>query len=340
MIGIIGMGRMGTALAYILSKTNPNHNIYMWGRRLELVKIIKKYKRNLEYFPNIGLPDNIIPTANLYDLRQCDIFFIAIPSYAVREIVRRIGNMSNSLDGIIIVNTAKGVEFPPFKRLSQVIQEEVKNSTVAILYGPTFADELIKGVPSGFTLSSNDKNAIRVVKKILNDDRIVVDTTTDVIGVEMCGILKNIYAIALGICDSIGVETNTYYLVLTQAFKEMKIIVTELGGKVETLFSYCGIGDLCLTSSSDKSRNRTLGLLYGKQLITEINKYEASVISEGRRSIVAIKDLCRQLNIVCPLLDYVYSIVVNKKNPQEEFYNLWKQLKEYDRRNNTFSRNW
>lgn len=326
-ISILGAGAMGTALSKLLSENVDG--VYLWARKREVCDNINNLRINVDYFPSIKLPDNITATNNLKEVDKSEYVFITLPSHSVRNIAKKINCLVSN--NAIIINTAKGVEYPHFKRMSEVIYQELKSTNIVTMSGPNFAHEIINNRFSATTIASYCESVeiLKEVKKILETDKFIVECSNDIIGVELCGILKNINAIAMGICDAIGLNENAQYFLLTRGFNEMKDIISSFGGNPETLFCYCGLGDLCLTSHSGKSRNRTLGLLYGQHMYN--NQRTEGIISEGKRSVMAIREFCHKKNLDCDVIDFVYDIIHDKKEPKTSFYNLWKNVKKKNR---------
>ena len=324
-IGIIGAGSMGTALAMLLG--NDSLDVVVWARRAEVVRSINEFGENREYFPGVRLPPNVRATDDLGECLDSDILFIAVPSHAVREVCMRIREAGGG--DFIVVNTAKGVEYPPLKRLSMVIREVLGDVRPVVMSGPNFASEIVRGLPSGTTIAGEDRDALIAVKRVLHGDSFIVQVSDDVVGVELGGVLKNVYAIAMGICDALGVNENAYYFVLTEAFREMRDIIVRLGGRPETLFLSSGFGDLCLTSSSNKSRNRALGFIAGKEMLGNTDR--STVVLEGMKSVRAFHDLVGEWGLRCPVLEFVYNVLILRRKPYNEFLRLWRNIKElYD----------
>ncbi|MEX0569299.1 MAG: NAD(P)H-dependent glycerol-3-phosphate dehydrogenase [Candidatus Njordarchaeota archaeon] len=322
MIVVIGAGAMGTAIAKLIA--DNGYDVYLWARRRKVVDDIIKYRENKEYYPGLKLPKNIFPTDSLEVVAESNIVFIATPSHAVRAISREIKKYVS--EDHIIVNLAKGIEYNPFMRLSEVIKEEIGSEKIAVLSGPNFAIEIIRRLPTGTTLASYCSEVLEKIKNILSNDFFIVQTTKDVIGVEMGGVLKNIYAIAMGICKALDINENAYYFILSEAFREMRTIIENVGGKIDSLFLSSGFGDLCLTSSSDKSRNRILGFICGKRMLDNING--KSVVFEGKKSVRAMMWFAEKNNLKCPVMGFVYDVLIDNRNPYFAYKELWKKLRE------------
>ena len=283
-VGIIGAGSLGTALAQIVSQNVDEVCLYL--RREELANTINETGINNEYYPNTKLEENIIATNDYNDLKDCNIIFLSIPSSAFRSTLSEIKDCIN--EDTILVTTAKGIEYPSLKTMGKIIEEYFDSDYVA-LSGPNFASEMILNLATVSNIASrNNENALRV-KEVLSTDHFKVKIIPDVIGLEICGIIKNINAIANGICEGMNINENARYGVLTKGFEETKKIIESIGGDESTAGEYCGFGDLVLTSTSSESRNHTLGMLYGQRII--VDEKASGIVFEGKNSIMAIKDI-------------------------------------------------
>jgi glycerol-3-phosphate dehydrogenase (NAD(P)+) len=319
---ILGAGSIGTALAQLCS--NGTNNVFIWGRNQRIIDSINMDRLNCDYFPEVHLSNKITATNSFEFMSNCEIIFICVPSHAVRAVSSSIKPHISSES--IVVNLAKGVEYPPLKRMSTVVQEELGEGHVIVMSGPNFADEIVCSKRTGTTLASTDRDSLMKLKTIVECDKFVVQTSTDIIGVELGGILKNVYSMAMGICDGLGVNENAYHFVFSQAVKEMYEIILCEGGRPESIFLSSGIGDLSLTASSNKSRNRTLGLLYGKSILS--NGEGMNVVQEGRKSIAAVKGLCDEKGLNVPLIEFTYSVIREDKSPYSAFKDFWQNLGE------------
>lgn len=317
---VIGSGSLGTAIAQIISLNVEE--VYLYARRKEVAEKIIETKVNSEYYPTIKLSDNIRPIHDFSSNFNPDVIFLCVPSSAVREISKNIENKINIKDSIV-VSTSKGIEYPSKRTMSNVIFEEMKKNPV-IFSGPTFASEIILNLPTVVNIASKNDRELSIIKSILTTDNFLVESTNDVIGTEMCSILKNINAIAYGICEGMNINDNAKNAVLTKGFHEMKEIVVKCGGNSITVDKYCGLGDLILTSTSKKSRNYTLGMLYGKRII--IDEMSSGILVEGKKSTLAIRDICRQFNIDSIITNFVFDIVINQESPLKAFEDLWSKM--------------
>lgn len=275
-VGVIGAGSLGTALAQTISENVDT--VYLYLRREDLAGSINSTGFNSEYYPNTKLRNNIIATTKLEDLKVCKIIFLSIPSSAFRLILEQLRSIIPK--ETILVTTAKGIEYPSLKTMGNIIQEYFDENYVA-LSGPNFASEIVLNLETVSNVASNSKeNAIKV-KKVLSTPNFKVKILNDVLGLEICGVIKNINAIANGICEGMNLNENARYGVLTKGFEETITIIKAFGGESSTAGEYCGFGDLVLTSTSIESRNHSLGMLYGQRII--VDEKASGIVFEGKK---------------------------------------------------------
>jgi glycerol-3-phosphate dehydrogenase (NAD(P)+) len=274
-IVFLGAGSIGTALANSLA-VRSDLNVSLLSVEPEVVESITTLKINQKYFPNIRLNHALKATTDQGILKDAGIVFIAIPSVAVVDYMQSVRTLMP--ENAILVNLAKG--FGCHKQIiSQCLAEHLPNPVCA-MKGPSFAREIINNSPTAFTLAAEDINLCLQLETLFEDTNLFVDISGDILGVEISSILKNIYAILIGIVDAHFNSPNLRFMMFTRAFNEMRNILIHFGGHEETMFHYCGIGDFGLTSLNDLSRNRTLGLLIGKGFFNE--GIPNKVVLEGR----------------------------------------------------------
>ena len=255
----IGSGAIATSLGNILAAKPENH-VVLLSIENEVVDAINQEHTNSKYFPNFKLHTDLKATGNKEILKQADMIFLAIPSVAIVGYLR--ANLAYISPDAVLVNLAKG-----FGNEFQLIPDCVNTfmtNVMASMKGPSFARDIINGQPTGFTIASTDASCFPIFGEVFSKTIIHLDYSVDVQGVEYASILKNIYAIVIGIVDANFDSPNLRSLVLTKAINEMRSLILRFGGKSETMFNYCGFGDFSLTALNDLSRNRTLGLLIGK----------------------------------------------------------------------------
>lgn len=320
-VAVIGGGSLGTALAQIISQNVDE--VYLHLRRKELADIINETGFNNEYYPNTKLNENIIATADFNDLEDCKIIFLSVPSSALRETLSDLkGHISKET---ILVSTAKGIEYPSLKTMGNLIEEYFDDEYVS-LSGPNFASEMILNLETVSNIASKNKDNSIKVKEVLSTPKFKLKIIDDVAGLEICGVVKNINAIANGICKGMNVNENARYAILTKGFEETIKIVEAIGGNPSTAQEYCGFGDLVLTSTSNESRNHTLGMLYGQRII--VDEDASGIVVEGKKSIKAIKDICEKTDTESIVVDFVYDVVVNQMRPKIAFRKLWERIED------------
>ena len=275
---IIGAGTIGTALGNILAETGKE-SILLHSIESQVVKDINQMGINTKYFPTLHLHPGLQATEDNHLLENCDILFLAIPSVVMIDYLKSL--RPHLSDKALFVNLAKG-----FGCGNQTILECLKDTfpnPVCTMKGPSFAREIINRQPTGFTLGYEKAEQISMIPDLFKNTNIHLDFSNDIRGVEILSILKNIYAVVLGIVDAQFNSPNLRFLVLTKAFREMRRVLRQFGGNEDTLFNYCGYGDFALTALNDLSRNRTLGLLIGKGFFTEHVSHE--LVLEGKTAV-------------------------------------------------------
>ena len=318
-VGIIGAGSLGTALAQTIAQNVDE--VLLQLRRKNLADEINESHINIEYYPNTKLFENIRATTDLEDLRDCEIIFLAIPSSAFRKTLEDLRPIVS--DETILVTTAKGIEYPSLKTMGNLIEEYFTDDYVA-LSGPNFASEIVLNLPTVSNIASrNRQNAVKV-REVLSTSQFKVKIIDDVIGLEICGVVKNINAIANGICEGMNVNENARYGVLTKGYEETVKIIEGIGGDRSTAGEYCGFGDLVLTSTSFESRNHTLGMLYGQRLI--VDEKASGIVFEGKNSIRATKAICDNNAIDSVIVNFVYDVIINRTTPKIAFRDLWDKI--------------
>jgi len=316
-IVIVGAGSFGTALANSVV-FNEKNEIVLLERKSSVVNSLNTFKVNCEYYPYIKLNDRIRATMDRDVLRKSDMIFLAIPSNAVLNFV--LENKEYFSPQSIVVNLAKGLSNDG-RTLVESLSEVLPFNQVISMKGPTFADELIRGFPAAFTVGSKNVKNFKTLNKIVKNTNIYLDFSKDILGVEWLSVLKNIYAIALGIIDAHFNSANTRFIAFTKALREIKLILRLVGGNEETIYKYCGIGDLGLTSLNDLSRNRTLGLMIGKGFLTN-SQNQSSVVLEGVRAIKVVYSKIVSQNSNFPIVSSLYKLLENEISVQDFINNV------------------
>lgn len=293
-IGIVGAGSIGTALGNALAE-KKDLDVNLYSIEEDVVQSINTKNVNNKYFPHIKLNKGLKAHSSLSNLSDSEIVFLALPSTITIDYLNKISKNLNEESPL--VNLAKGFGNGN-KTIGEMITENYRNPS-ASFKGPTFARELIENSPTAFTYASEDQAWFQRIEELFEQTNIYVDFSTDLKGVELLSILKNIYAIVVGITDARFDSPNLRFMILTKAFKELKSILLQFGGKEESLFNYCGFGDFAMTALNDLSRNRTLGLFIGKGFFTKDISNE--VLLEGK---IATQIFCEEISKANKLTDY------------------------------------
>lgn len=316
-ICFIGSGAISTALANVLAQ-KEQYEIKLLSIEKEVIKSINTEHVNVKYFPNVTLHSSITATKDIGILTEANIIFLGIPSNVVVTYVNEYGKLFNPK--ALVVNLAKGFGHE-HKTIPQGLARILSNQIFS-MKGPSFAREVVQNLPTGFTLTSQRNKNFDLFEEIFKDTTIYLDFTTDVNGVELASILKNIYAIIVGIVDAHFDSPNLRSLVLTKAINEMRFIMTKFGGKEETMFNYCGFGDFSLTALNDLSRNRTLGLLIGKGFFTA--DIPEKVVLEGTIAVnVFVEEIAkkRQIKTKKLMLKELYQVLNDPTYDIKNFVN-------------------
>lgn len=311
-VGVIGAGSMGTAVAQNIS--GRAGEVIIFGRRREVVDSINTDNCNKRYFPGLRLNPNIRARlmGDRLDIADCEAVIIAVPSSEVRSVVSAAGD---GVAGRYLITVAKGLEYPSLKTMSEIIREETGNPDIACFSGPTFADEIAYGHIAGATIGAGDDPSLRAtVSDIFG--QFILDFSDDIRAVELCGVLKNVYAIGTGMWDSVYSNHNEHYTFLNMCYKEMCTFLRAISLDKDIFTKFCCFGDFNLTANVDKSRNRTLGLMVGKKIV-KTPYIESGVTFEGSRSVKGIIELANNHDIDMPIAKFVYDVLSGNNNVRE-----------------------
>ena len=311
---VLGAGTFGTAIANELS-VNTTNKVLLFSRSQQKVDEINSYHTNKSCFPNKHLTKFLSATSDKNEIKKAEVIFLALPSTVIIENLLILQPYFKK--EALFVNLSKGL-FADGITIVESIQTSIGIDNVVTLKGPSFAVEVMEHADTLLTLGYTTNAQYQIIYSIIKGTALHIDCTTDMRGVEVLSVLKNIYALALGVVDAKYNSPNTRFMILTKAFSEARILLRLLGGSEETLFLSCGFGDLCLTSLNDLSRNRTLGLLIGKGFFSADYKSN-SVILEGLIAIEMFHDLVvdKDLNCKLPLFNKVYSFFHNNEKELE-----------------------
>ncbi|ACN99746.1 glycerol-3-phosphate dehydrogenase [NAD(P)+] (NAD(P)H-dependent glycerol-3-phosphate dehydrogenase) (NAD(P)H-dependentdihydroxyacetone-phosphate reductase) [Sulfurihydrogenibium azorense Az-Fu1] len=309
---ILGGGSWGTALAQVLSYNFEK--VYIWDIDKQVLKDIQEYHQNKKYHPNVMLAHNIIPIEDIQEATNIgDIIVVAIPSQFVRQTLSNVKIEKEKP----IISASKGIEIESLKLMSQVIEKSLNLDLKYIfaLSGPSFAKEVIMGLPTAVVLAG-DTRLGKDLQKILSTKTFRVYLSDDVVGAEVGGSVKNVIAIACGISDGLGFGNNARASLITRGLYEISKIVKEFGGNPQTVYGLSGLGDLILTATGDLSRNRKFGILIGQGYNVEDAIKEIGQIVEGYTTVKALNNLVKEKNIDLPISQMVYKVVYEGLDPK------------------------
>jgi glycerol-3-phosphate dehydrogenase (NAD(P)+) len=306
-ISVIGGGAWGTALAKVMS--DDASNVTLYAREKDVIDSINKFNINKPFLPDITLSKSLTATDNIDQAVKADVVLITTPAQFFRTQLKQISKQNISADTVFVI-CSKGIETESLALMSEIFEETLDNP-YTILSGPTFAEEVARGVATSVSLASKKLIIAENVKKIIQKDTFRIHVNNDVIGSQICGAIKNVIAIGCGIIRGLGQGENSRAAMLTIGFHEIMRVNAELGGKTETMMEPCGIGDLVLTCSSEKSRNFSFGKALGQGKTKEFMAGRNSVV-EGVETSKAVVKLANSLNITLPLCEEINDIIEGK----------------------------
>ena len=315
-ISVIGSGGWGLALAILLHENG--HNLTIWSFDKKEVEELKETRQNKAKLPNILIPNDIEVTNDLKEaVDNKDILVLAVPSKAIRSVSKSLKDIIK--DNQIIVNVAKGLEEDTLKTMTDIIEEELKekNPQVAVLSGPSHAEEVGKGIPTTCVVSAHNKELTLYLQNIFMNPSFRVYTSPDMIGVEIGGALKNVIALAAGIADGLNYGDNTKAALITRGIKEISTLGVAMGGEQSTFYGLTGLGDLIVTCASMHSRNRRAGILLGQGKTLDEAIKEVNMVVEGVYSAKSALMAAKKYNVEIPIIEQVNAVLFENKNAAE-----------------------
>lgn len=313
-VGILGAGSWGTALALLLHKNG--HHVTVWSISKEEVEMLDQEREHKSKLPGVRIPEDMVFTNELAEgIQGKDFLVLAVPSPFTRATAR---NMKPYVaDDQIIVDVAKGIEEATLMTLSQQIKEEIPQADVAVLSGPSHAEEVGRGLPTTCVVGAKTKETAEYLQEAFMSDVFRVYTSPDMLGMELGGSLKNVIALAAGIADGLGYGDNTKAALITRGIAEIARLGVAMGGKMESFTGLTGIGDLIVTCASVHSRNRKAGYLMGQGKTMQEAMDEVKMVVEGVYSTKAAVKLAHKYNVSMPIIEQVNAILFEGKNPAE-----------------------
>lgn len=321
---VVGAGSWGTAFSYHLARKGLEVNL--WVRETNLFREINEKRENSWFLPGVKLPSRIKPFHDIEFLKknQDAIVFLAVPSKYMRDVLRAFPVRPG-----YIVSLAKGIEASTLSRMSDVVREELGMVDYAVISGPSFAKEVAAGSPTVILVASKEKEFARKIQSLISDKHLRAYTSDDVLGVEMCGAIKNVIAIAAGAVDGLGFGHNTLAALIVRGIAEMKRLVSAMGGEAHTVSGIAGVGDLVLTATGKLSRNRRVGyeLGQGKSLAEILSAMK--MVAEGIETSRAVVRLAEKYGVEMPISEKVVEVLFKGKSPKQAITELMtRRLKE------------
>lgn len=332
-IGVIGTGSWGCALAVVLAKNG--HSVTMWSIVEDEIKMLNENHEHLDKLPGVKLPENIEFTTDLEKaIADSEMLILAVPSVFTRSTAKSMAEYVKA--GQIIVCVAKGIEEDTLMTISDVVWQEIPDADVAVMCGPSHAEEVGIGLPTTLVAGAKKKAIAEKVQDTFMNDTFRVYTSSDILGMELGGSLKNVIALAAGMADGVGYGDNTKAALITRGIEEISRLAIAMGARKETLAGLTGIGDLIVTCESKHSRNRKAGMLMGQGYTMEEATKEVKMVVEGIYSAKAAYKLSVKYNVSMPIIEGVNQVLFEDK-PVKEIVN---QLMTRDKKSEYVDSGW
>ena len=321
-ISVLGSGSWGMALALLLY--NNGHEVLLWSARPEDARKLREKRENPDRLPGVQIPEDIEILTDLERaIKSADVTVLAVASPYIRSTAHKMAPFIRK--GQKIVNVAKGIEEKTLKTLSDVIEEEIPEGDVAVLSGPSHAEEVGLQVPTAVVVGAKTFETASFVQRLFSNDYFRAYTSPDRKSIELGGSLKNVIALAAGIADGLGYGDNTEAALMTRGIKEITQLGVAMGGHSRTFHGLSGIGDLIVTCGSKHSRNRRAGILIGKGYTLDEAVKEVNMVVEGAVSAKAALELAHKYNVDMPLVESVNQVLFENKPAKEAMRDIMKR---------------
>lgn len=319
-ITVLGAGTWGTALAILLAE--KGHDVTIWSALEKELEDLAENRQAIKNLPGAVLPEEIHLNSELeFALEDAELLVFAVASPFVRATAKRVAPYVKQ--GQIIVNVAKGIEEGTLYTLTEIIAEELPQAEVAVLSGPSHAEEVSRGIPTTVVVGSPSKEIAVFIQDTFMNDNFRVYTNPDILGIELGGALKNVIALAAGVVDGLGFGDNTKAALMTRGIVEISRLGEKMGSHYETFAGLSGIGDLIVTCTSKHSRNRNAGVLIGQGMKLEEVKKEVGQVIEGVNSAKAALALAKKHNVEMPIVEQVNQVLFENKSAKEALSDLF-----------------
>ena len=318
-IGVIGAGSWGTALAIVLA--HNGHNVTVWSILEDEVKMLTEEREHKDKLPGVKIAEEIGLTTDLKEaISGRDMLVVAVPSPYIRSTAKSMAPYVE--DGQLLVSVAKGIEEGTLMTLSAILEQEIPQAEVAVLCGPSHAEEVGIGLPTTLVAGAKRKETAELVQSTFMNEVLRVYTSPDVLGMELGASLKNVIALAAGMADGLGYGDNTKAALITRGISEIGRLALKMGAKYETLSGLTGIGDLIVTCASKHSRNRKAGMLIGEGYTMEEAMKEVKMVVEGVYSAKAAMELSAKYDVSMPIIEQVNEVLFDGKSAKEAVMDL------------------
>ncbi len=318
-ITVLGAGSWALGISILLN--DNGHQVTVWSALPDEIRLLEEKRENPKYLPGIQISKEIRLTDDLEKaVSGCDCIVLAVASAYTRSTAKRLKGLIPKDQ--IIVNVAKGIESGSLMTLSEIIEEELPEANVCVLSGPSHAEEVARKMPTLVTVASKDEEAAKYLQKLFASPVFRVYTSTDVLGIELGGALKNVIALAAGMGDGLGYGDNVKAALITRGIHEISGLALKIGAKIETLYGLSGMGDLIVTCDSMHSRNRRAGILIGQGKSMEEAIAEVNMVVEGIVSAKAAHDLAVKYGVEMPIVEQVNKVLFEGLSPREAVDNL------------------
>ena len=318
-VGVLGAGSWGTALSVLL--TENGHQVTVWSIDENEVNMLNEKREHVQKLPGVKLPDSMVVTTDLEGtVKGKDFLVLAVPSPFTRSTAKKMAPFV--AEGQIIVDVAKGIEEATLLTLSKQIEEEIPQADVAVLSGPSHAEEVGRKLPTTCVIGEKTRKTAEYLQSMFISPVFRVYTSPDILGIELGGSLKNVIALAAGIADGLGYGDNTKAALITRGIAEITRLGVKMGGRIETFSGLTGIGDLIVTCASVHSRNRKAGYLMGQGMSMQEAMDEVKMVVEGVYSAKAAAKLAEKYGVSMPIVDEVNAVLFDGKSPAEAVNDL------------------
>lgn len=328
-INIIGSGGWGTAVAVMLAN-NGNH-ITLWSYTEDESNNLKKYRENKPFLPGISIPSSVSFTSDISKCGNADMIITAVPSHAMRTTAKNLSPYVKQ--GQLILNISKGLEEGTLSTMSQVLKSEIPQGEIAVMSGPSHAEEVSRGIPTTNVVAASSEKIANQIQDMVMNSVFRIYTNPDMLGVELGGSLKNVIALCAGVLDGLNMGDNTKAALITRGIVEISRLGCAMGAKPETFNGLSGIGDLIVTCTSMHSRNRRAGILIGQGKSCDEATAEVKMVVEGVKTCRAAKELADRVGVEMPIVNEAYKVLFENMPVENAIPNLMSRDKKYETEN-------